>query len=147
MRKPKKIPSKYHDGLTCHYCDQPTELADSREVYGRSYGMIYICRPCNAYVGTHKRSGKAYGVVANRELRKAKSDVHKVFDRIWMERHINRIYPEVLKNTKNREKAYIWLSKQMGMTRATCHIGMFSVDQCRQAIRICKEALIKIGEL
>ena len=41
-------------GKVCPYCGRRTSLADSAEVYhGRSYGMMYICRPCGVYVGCH----------------------------------------------------------------------------------------------
>ena len=31
--------------------------------------MIYICKPCDAYVGVHKGTDKALGRLANKELR------------------------------------------------------------------------------
>lgn len=41
-------------GKVCPYCGKPTEYVDSSVIYGRSYGMIYLCRDCRAYVGVHK---------------------------------------------------------------------------------------------
>lgn len=41
-------------GKICPYCGKPTEFVDSSVIYGRSYGMIYLCRDCRAYVGVHK---------------------------------------------------------------------------------------------
>lgn len=33
----------------CPYCDRLAEFVDSAEVYhGQSYGMIYLCRRCDA---------------------------------------------------------------------------------------------------
>ena len=36
----------------CPYCGKEAELIDSSVIYGRSYGMAYICFGCDAYVGT-----------------------------------------------------------------------------------------------
>ena len=39
-------------GKICPYCGKESELIDSTEIYnGKSYGKMYICRPCDAYVG------------------------------------------------------------------------------------------------
>ncbi len=39
-------------GQVCPYCGKKTELINSAEVYaGKSYGWMYICRDCDAYVG------------------------------------------------------------------------------------------------
>ena len=60
-------------GKICPYCGQPTEYVDSAAVYhGISYGMIYLCRKCDAYVGVHRGTDKALGRLANRSLREWK---------------------------------------------------------------------------
>ena len=40
----------------CDYCGRRAEFVDSKVIYGKSYGMIYLCRCCPgyAYVGVHK---------------------------------------------------------------------------------------------
>ena len=38
----------------CDYCGRETEYVDSKVIYGKSYGKIYLCRNCMAYVGVHK---------------------------------------------------------------------------------------------
>ena len=55
--------------VICNYCGKPAEYVDSTVVYGSSYGMIYYCKPCNAWVGVHKGSGAPLGTLANAELR------------------------------------------------------------------------------
>jgi hypothetical protein len=42
--------------------------------------MIYLCVPCDAYVGTHKNSKdhKPLGFLANRGLREARKAAHLV---------------------------------------------------------------------
>ena len=42
----------------CDYCGRETEYVDSKVIYGKSYGKIYLCRNCMAYVGVHKGTDK-----------------------------------------------------------------------------------------
>ena len=43
----------------CDYCGRETEYVDSKVIYGKSYGKIYLCRNCMAYVGVHKGDRKS----------------------------------------------------------------------------------------
>jgi hypothetical protein len=59
----------YH--VTCPYCGQPAIYVDSAAVYRiGSYGMIYLCRPCQAWVGVHPGTDQPLGRLANAELRR-----------------------------------------------------------------------------
>ena len=126
-------------GHICPYCGGKTEYIDSSYVYGRSYGMIYICKPCDAYVGVHKGTDNALGRLANKELREAKKQAHYYFDQIAKTDLINKIWKQFIPNTGNRNKAYLWLSKQMNIELESCHIGMFNVEQCQKVIEICSQ--------
>jgi hypothetical protein len=53
-------------GKICPYCKAKTSFVDSSLIYNKSYGMIYICFECDAYVGCHKGTDKAKGSLANR---------------------------------------------------------------------------------
>ena len=119
-------------GKICPYCGKETELIDSAEVYhGVSYGWMYICRPCDAYVGCYKGTTKALGRLANAELRKFKHEAHGVFDFIRK------------KHFMKRAQAYTWLSKQLGTERDYTHIGMFDVDTCKKVIAVSNKYLIE----
>jgi len=128
--------NKYLTGHYCPYCDNKTDYIDSSYIYGKSYGMIYICKTCDAYVGVHKETNKSLGRLANKELREAKKDAHSYFDKISRTRLINEIYPIWFPGMSNRNKAYKWLSIQMNIPKSLCHIGMFDIDQCNQVINI-----------
>lgn len=118
-------------GKICPYCKCKTELIDSAEIYdGVSYGQMYICRNCNAYVGCHKDSSKSLGRLANEELRRYKHCAHLIFDMIW-ENHF-----------MSRYNAYNWLSKKLGVDRTYTHIGMFDVDLCKQVINLSRTYLL-----
>lgn len=111
----------------CDYCGRRAEYVDSAEIYhGKSYGMIYLCRPCRAYVGVHDGTNKPLGRLADAELREWKKRAHAAFDPIWQQGRFR----------KKRNKAYAWLAEKMGLTKEETHIGMFDVPQCKQVIQI-----------
>lgn len=111
----------------CPYCGQQAKYVDSKIVYGRSYGMIYLCKPCNAYVGVHKGTNEPLGRLANKELRNLKMAAHEAFDPIWKTKKMKR------------NQAYNWLAEQMELSPEETHIGMFDVSQCKKVIKICKK--------
>ena len=115
------------------------EYVDSSVVYGTSAGMIYFCEPCYAYVGVHKGTDNALGRLANKKLRELKKEAHFYFDKIAKTGYINQIWKEFIPNIGNRNKAYLWLSKQMSIDVELCHIGYFDAQQCQQVIAICKQ--------
>lgn len=114
--------------VICPYCGSQAAYVDSKVIYGRSYGMIYLCRPCNAYVGVHKGTDQPLGRLANAELRIWKRAAHSAFDPLWKYGRF-RGY---------RNVAYQWLAGKMGLRAESTHIGMFDVDECKEVIRICK---------
>lgn len=111
----------------CDYCGRRTEYVDSAAVYGKSYGMIYLCRHCNAYVGVHKGTDKPLGRLANSELRCWKKAAHNAFDPLWKYGSFRG----------RRRAAYQWLSERLGLPIEKTHIGMFDVGLCKEAIQIC----------
>lgn len=111
-------------GKVCPYCGRRTVLVDSAEIYGRSYGMIYLCRPCRAYVGCHKGTTRALGRLANEELREAKHQAHEAFDRLWKEKVISR------------HEAYRLLSDELNIEPEYAHIGMLDAEQCYKVIDV-----------
>lgn len=123
-------------GRICAYCNKPTKLVDSQVVYSRSYGPIYYCHECQAWVGTHKDSNRALGRVANKELREWKKKAHSVFDPLWRKK-----MDQGYNKHEARSGAYEWLSKEMGTLKEYTHIGMFDVEQCKKVVELCKKYL------
>jgi hypothetical protein len=64
------------------------------------------------------------GRLANPELRRAKSAAHAAFDPLWKSRKMGR------------KQAYAWLARELGISVANCHIGMFDVDACRSVVKV-----------
>ena len=115
--------------VKCDYCGGPTEFVDSAEVYhGVSYGMIYLCRSCKAYVGVHKGTDRPKGRLANAELRQWKKAAHAEFDPLWKYGQFRG----------HRNAAYAWLAEKMELPIEETHIGMFDVEKCQKAIQICR---------
>ena len=109
----------------CPYCDLKAELRDSARIYGKSYGMVWVCPnypDCDAFVGCYKESSKPLGTLANKELREARKQAHSAFDRIWETGQLTR------------QDAYDMLSIILSIPSEECHIGMFDLDNCK---RVC----------
>jgi hypothetical protein len=118
----------------CPYCGAESIYTDSSEVYSCSYGMIYLCRPCQAWVGVHKGTDNALGRLANAELRQWKQEAHKWFDPLW-QRKISR---DGVGKFTARNQAYKWLSKTLEIPLTVCHIGMMDVEDCKRVVEVCK---------
>lgn len=120
-------------GKICPYCKAKTSFINSDLIYQKSYGMIYICFPCDAYVGCHKGTDKAKGSLANRSLRQLRNKAHNLFDPLWKA----KMQRDNCSKSEARNAAYDWLSKQLEISREHTHIGMFDNEQCQRAIELC----------
>lgn len=120
--------------MKCPYCGEYAEYVDSEIIYGKSYGMVYLCKPCDAYVGVHEGTCHPLGRLANAELRKYKIQAHAYFDPLY-KRKMEKGYSK----GKARSKAYQWLSREMGIPAHETHIGMFDVGQCKKVIEVCSK--------
>jgi hypothetical protein len=128
---------KVVNGEECS-CGATPELVDSSEIYGKSYGPMYLCRLCRSYVGTHPNTGhkmslKPLGRLADAELRSCKKEAHFYFDKIWKEKY------------KSREGAYNWLSNMLNVKKPFTHIGMFNVELCKKTAEISRKFLEENG--
>jgi hypothetical protein len=120
----------------CPYCGARAVLVDSAEVYnGRSYGKIWLCRPCAAWVGVHAGSPtfQPLGRLANAALRVAKMQAHAAFDPFWK-------LPPNAAQPGARKRAYAWLAAEMGLTAKQTHIGAFDEEQCARVVELCNAA-------
>jgi len=122
-------------GNLCPYCGASTKLIDSIRVYKtRSYGKVYICFSCDAWVGVHKGTTRALGRLANAELRLYKRMAHDALDPVW-KAQVKAGAPQYAA----RNQTYKWLSEQMGLDVKYTHIGMMNAEQCKKVIELCKK--------
>jgi hypothetical protein len=103
-------------------------------IYGKSYGMVYLCYKCQAWVGVHAGTDKALGRLGNAELRKWKKSAHFYFDGLWRKKIKYGFSRKVARTT-----AYLWLSQKMHLSTDLTHIGMFDVEQCKKVVELCKK--------
>ena len=122
--------------VVCPYCNHTSELVEDSEVYRRSYGkMVYLCRPCNAWVGCHRGGCVPLGRLANAELRALKIQAHALFDVFWRAAIEKRGW----KKGRARGAAYGWLARETGIPGEECHIGMMDEERCRMVIAVLQE--------
>ena len=112
----------------CPYCGATSELKDSSMVYGKSYGLIWICPgwpKCDSFVGVHKNSQQhvPLGRMANPELRKWKKLAHAHFDAYW-------------RGKMARSQGYAELARRMQLHTDDAHIGMMDVDLCKKVVQL-----------
>jgi len=129
MSNPVYINDSILNGSTCPYCGGKTSFVDSSIIYGKSYGMIYLCSPCQAYCGVHKGTNISLGRLANRELRELKKQAHEFFDKIWSLKIMER------------SEAYQWLAGRLEIPKELMHIGMMNEKQCEDIIYFSKQFL------
>lgn len=114
--------------LACPYCNKDAELTTGDYVYPHRHDLkdinVYVCWPCDAYVGTHKGTNppKPLGTMANAELRKARKAAHAAFDPFWRAGRMRR------------REAYAKLSALMNLPKEKAHIAMFNVEQCKKVV-------------
>lgn len=109
----------------CPYCKERAEWVPNEEVYGRNIGkshMIWLCRPCDAYVGCHKNTRNPLGTLADKKTRIWRQVAHSVFDPLWKSGNLSRY------------EAYMLLNKKLG---EKMHIGKADVAKCKRIIHIC----------
>lgn len=135
----------------CPHCGRLSRRVRGRVIYPHRDDLasfiFYACKPCGAYVGTHKGTGVPLGIPANEELRKARQFVHSVFDPIWKNAYKDEAYRDSDKDEKAvrtiqhaaRSRCYRYLASRMGIPFEECHIAMFDIGKCRTAYRIAKD--------
>ena len=116
--------------MKCPYCNGDAVFADSRKIYGNSYGMVYMCSnypKCDAYVGAHKNGGQPLGTMARGYLRRLRIQAHELFDVLWAG------------GGMKRERAYALMGSMLDIPRSECHIGMMDEKRCELFIEKIKE--------
>jgi hypothetical protein len=127
-------------GEICPYCNCETELVSGDLIYPTRVKeqprpkfldkKFFVCKlNINHYVGTYADNITSYGRIADTELRKLKRQGHNTFDPLWK----NKIH------FKNQKDAYHWLSEKMNLPKDLTHFGMFTNEQCLNAIKYCNE--------
>ena len=114
----------------CPKCHEPAKLMPGSEIYPDRPHLaelkIWACWTCETRVGAHKHSDKPYGTLAGGDLRFKRQRTHDAFDGLWKS------------GLMDRDMAYNWLSRKMGLHPDKCHIAMFNEQQCDEVIKYCE---------
>ena len=115
---------KHQHAPRCPYCGKDAALLDASAIYGAGIdaGLLWACRPCEAWVGCHKGTTRPKGGLAKKALRAARIRAHGAFDPIYRT------------GLMDRSEAYAWLADHVGVDRRDCHIGMFDERQCELVV-------------
>lgn len=129
----------------CQYCGQEARLVTGVRIYSNPSGLrdlkFWMCEPCDAWVGCHKPGSsrrvrgrwkvhvgnEPLGILANAELRQAKSAAHLAFDPHWQT------------GKMKRKSAYAWLARNLGLSVEQTHIGGFEFAVCMRVVEICRK--------
>ena len=121
----------------CPYCGGPVRLVKNCEIYrGRAYGAwpyAYWCQPCDAFVGLHPETDLPLGTLADRELREARKDAKRLWQRVASIEGLDR------------KAAYAWLAERMGIPARECHFGHFDLERAALAFNVCDKHLFPRG--
>lgn len=129
-----------HPTPLCQYCQTPAVLTKGSALYPSLPHLFnkwfWVCSPCNARVGCHAVGAFVFvdgvrvesdgtlplGSLANPELRRLRTETHRVFDSWWRQQGMTRT------------QAYFWLAGALGIDPKDCHVSQFDPDRCRSAI-------------
>lgn len=115
----------------CPDCGAPMILRRSR--YGLFYGCARFKVGCRGAHGAHP-DGRPMGVPGDAVTRRARHEVHGLFDMLW----------KAPGARMNRTEAYAWMRAALNMTAEEAHISAFSREQCR-ALRRAVESYLGMG--
>lgn len=119
--------AKEGSDLTCPVCGSGARLEDSKIIYGKSYGLAWVCDSfpkCDTYVGCHKGTATPLGELANAEIRTWRKKTHARLDPLWKSKKYNR------------KELYQELSIKF---HDPFHVGNLNVEQCKEVIEFIEK--------
>ena len=109
--------------LPCTYCGLPAKLVGGDVVYPHRPDLhtkrLWMCQPCNAYVGCHPGTVTPLGTLADAATRQARASAHGALDPLWTS------------GSMTRDHAYRLLSTHTGIP----HIGESNIEECDRVVR------------
>ena len=110
--------------LTEHFLPCP-ECGARMALRKDHFGIRYLCVPgCRGAHGAHP-DGKPLGIPATASVRRARSNAHETFDRVWRDGPLTRT------------QAYAWMERVLELGRGEGHISMFDAGMCRRLEDAC----------
>lgn len=104
----------------CPRCGQPATRCETPT------GLKNRCEPCGLWSRGSKPLRDEAGHLAERDRITARRNAHAVFDRLWLEGHLQR------------EVAYVWLAQELGIERDLCHMSLMDTETAQHALKAAK---------
>lgn len=116
-----EFPGRRYD-LKCPDCGGTLMMRRSGKLGRPFYGCTKFpeCRGCH---GAHF-DGSPLGVPGDRATREARKRAHELFDKVWQNRLV-----------QDRQAAYKWLMKALGLSVEMAHIARLTIEQCSELHR------------
>lgn len=124
--------------ICCRYCGAAAELVAGDVAYPARFDLAHVkvwrCQRCDALVGCHKEGAPVrapdgsitvsdgtipLGSLANKELREARKEAHRMFDPLWRD-----------SKRMKRTEAYRWMADQLGIELEDAHVARLEFEQC-----------------
>jgi len=131
----------------CPYCGSEVELVGASAVYPHRPELagrhVWRCTACDAHVGCHAAGTRvqgrdgvvtvsdgtlAMGSLANKELRAARIETHRLFDVLWQ--------PPA---RMSRREAYAWMARVLKLPQEAAHIASLGFDECVQLMHAIED--------
>jgi hypothetical protein len=121
---------------SCDYCGARASIArygDEAYPYRKDQGPLWICVPCQAWIGVHSRSRRnvPLGRLANAALRDAKSRLHDALEPLAA----GKVRRDGVNAFEARAKAIRWVATELGFDPLPPGIHALTAEQCEQALR------------
>jgi hypothetical protein len=121
----------------CEYCGanaKLTRFGDDPYPYRDDHGPLWVCAPCQAWIGVFARSARnvPLGRLANAELREWKGKLHSALEPM-AEAKVRRDGGKIF---AARAKGFKWLAGLLSIEEQKCSIHLLDVDQCKAAVAI-----------
>ena len=130
----KRMTTKKGDIIppNCPYCGKPAELVDSKAVYGVSYGNLWLCRACDAYVSAKTGTDEPTGRLAKRDLRQLRKMAKSMIDEFARGARLSR--------AELRD----WIAARAGVPGHHGYLSWLSEEQVGRVIWACRDAMRRI---
>lgn len=128
----------------CDYCGAKALLVrygDAAYPYRDEHGELWICPPCEAWIGVYPRSKRhvPLGRLADAALRQAKSDLHAALEPLVAA----KMRRDGCNAFEARAKGIRWLAGQLALDTQASTLHTFDAEQCRRAIQLIDAFLAK----
>jgi hypothetical protein len=132
----KRFPEWRDPPKACDCCGGPAVLVQNRVLYGSNQGkwpVVWYCLSCEASTGCHPFSVFPMGIMADRQTKAARRQMHELLDPIWES------------GLMSRSEAYALLAERMGVPPwEEVHVAWMSLQQCAVAAECIRELSLAV---